>query len=242
MRIMICEDQPNHQKALLSALNEWAGVHHCPDCSVEAFETAEQVLFHSDLFAETDGFFLDLYLPGRNGFELAQEIRNKNPQVPIIFISSSGEYLQQGYEVAAYRYLVKPFTKKDIETCMNYCRAYFEGRTQRSFTVRRHGELLYLSYSEVILLSGSGHTVTIQTGTESYTVRSSESFSEFVDTFPEAFFVRCHQSFLVSLSAIRRFSANELVLSNGQSVPISRRYKQATLDKVGRFFMGGTPR
>ena len=114
MRIILCEDNANHREMLLSAFKAWAEANHCPDCEFTAYESAEELLAKEEKRSAADGFFLDLYLPGKNGFELAQMIRSKDPGVPIVFISSSGEYLRQGYEVSAYRYLIKPFSAADM--------------------------------------------------------------------------------------------------------------------------------
>ncbi|NIF04764.1 response regulator transcription factor [Chryseobacterium sp. Tr-659] len=59
---------------------------------------------------------LDIMMPGINGFELAQEIRSRNSEVPIIFISAKAlkEDRIKGLKIGADDYLVKPFSIEEL--------------------------------------------------------------------------------------------------------------------------------
>ena len=59
---------------------------------------------------------LDIMMPGMNGFELAQNIRNKNSEIPIIFISAKAlkEDRIKGLKIGADDYLVKPFSIEEL--------------------------------------------------------------------------------------------------------------------------------
>ncbi|CEJ68530.1 Response regulator MprA [Chryseobacterium oranimense G311] len=59
---------------------------------------------------------LDIMMPELNGFELAQQIRNKNSEIPIIFISAKAlkEDRIKGLKLGADDYLVKPFSIEEL--------------------------------------------------------------------------------------------------------------------------------
>lgn len=59
---------------------------------------------------------LDIMMPGINGFELAQHIREKNTEIPIIFISAKAlkEDRIKGLKIGADDYLVKPFSIEEL--------------------------------------------------------------------------------------------------------------------------------
>ncbi|MBB6371862.1 response regulator transcription factor [Chryseobacterium shigense] len=59
---------------------------------------------------------LDIMMPELNGFELAQEIRSKNTEIPIIFISAKAlkEDRIKGLKIGADDYLVKPFSIEEL--------------------------------------------------------------------------------------------------------------------------------
>ncbi|MDP9958217.1 response regulator transcription factor [Chryseobacterium lathyri] len=69
--------------------------------------------FNSQSF---DICLLDIMMPEINGFEVAQEIRNKNSEIPIIFISAKAlkEDRIKGLKIGADDYLVKPFSIEEL--------------------------------------------------------------------------------------------------------------------------------
>lgn len=69
--------------------------------------------FNSQSF---DICLLDIMMPELNGFELAQQIRNKNSEIPIIFISAKAlkEDRIKGLKLGADDYLVKPFSIEEL--------------------------------------------------------------------------------------------------------------------------------
>lgn len=69
--------------------------------------------FNSESF---DICLLDIMMPEINGFELAQYIREKNAEIPIIFISAKAlkEDRIKGLKLGADDYLVKPFSIEEL--------------------------------------------------------------------------------------------------------------------------------
>ena len=63
-----------------------------------------------------DLLILDVMLPGMNGFEICQSIREKKSKVPIIFLSAKGDMVDKsiGFKAGADDYLVKPFAPQEL--------------------------------------------------------------------------------------------------------------------------------
>ncbi len=59
---------------------------------------------------------LDVMLPHRDGFSLGQEIRQQNPQVPIIFLTAKNQTqdVVQGFESGGNDYIRKPFSQEEL--------------------------------------------------------------------------------------------------------------------------------
>lgn len=69
--------------------------------------------FNNDSF---DICLLDIMMPEINGFELAEKIREKNAEIPIIFTSAKAlkEDRIKGLKIGADDYLVKPFSIEEL--------------------------------------------------------------------------------------------------------------------------------
>ncbi|MEF9479645.1 response regulator transcription factor [Chryseobacterium sp.] len=82
---------------------------------ISCYSDGESALeaFNSQNF---DICLLDIMMPGMNGFEVAQQIRSKNSEIPIIFISAKAlkEDRIKGLKIGADDYLVKPFSIEEL--------------------------------------------------------------------------------------------------------------------------------
>ena len=102
-KILLVEDDPNFGTVLKDylALNDY-NVTHAKD-GIEGL-----IMFKNNDF---DLRILDVMMPRKDGFSLAQDIRSTNKEVPIIFLTAKTmkEDVLRGYQVGADDYLNKPF-------------------------------------------------------------------------------------------------------------------------------------
>ena len=102
-KILLVEDDPNFGTVLKDylALNDY-NVTHAKD-GIEGL-----IMFKNNNF---DLCILDVMMPRKDGFSLAQDIRSSNKEIPIIFLTAKTlkEDVLRGYQVGADDYLNKPF-------------------------------------------------------------------------------------------------------------------------------------
>ena len=102
-KILLVEDDPNFGTVLKDylALNDY-NVTHAKD-GIEGL-----IIFKNNDF---DLCILDVMMPRKDGFSLAQDIRSKNKEIPIIFLTAKTmkEDVLEGYKAGADDYLNKPF-------------------------------------------------------------------------------------------------------------------------------------
>lgn len=105
--INLVEDEQSLREILASYLKR-------EPYEVRCFSDGESALKVIPL--RTDLWILDITLPGCDGFELLQKIREKNRDVPIIFISARDRDIDRvvGLEVGADDYLAKPFLPREL--------------------------------------------------------------------------------------------------------------------------------
>ncbi|PIF43204.1 DNA-binding response OmpR family regulator [Chryseobacterium sp. 52] len=106
-KILYAEDDKTIAFLIQDSLENYYDIHHYPD-GKSALEA-----FNSQGF---DICLLDIMMPELNGFELAQYIRDKNSEIPIIFISAKAlkEDRIKGLKIGADDYLVKPFSIEEL--------------------------------------------------------------------------------------------------------------------------------
>lgn len=102
-----------------------------------------------DLYFEKlpDLVVLDIMLPGLNGFEICESIREHDENVPIIFLSAKGDIVDKsiGFKLGADDYMTKPFEPEElmlrIETCLRR-RAVISAHQKRDSSVVELGDLV----------------------------------------------------------------------------------------------------
>ena len=112
MKIAVCDDEPALVKQIYQYL--WKQ----PDCSVDCFSSPAELLERYQGGESYDVIFLDIVMDSLNGIELAREIRSRDRNVFLIFLTAYLEYAPEGYEVNAYRYLLKPVTEEALLAVM----------------------------------------------------------------------------------------------------------------------------
>ena len=100
MRIAICDDE----KYIRELIGNKVTVQY-PEVEIVLYPSGEELLLSDK---HIDILFLDIQMPGRNGMETARELRKKDKNVILIFVTAVEEYVFQAFDVGAFHYIIKP--------------------------------------------------------------------------------------------------------------------------------------
>ena len=206
-QIAICDDEEKQRAYIKSLVEGWLRqtFHHT---KIQEYASSEQFLFEQ-AYDRTQILFLDIEMEKMDGIALAREIRKHNRQMQIIFVTGYMEYIQEGYDVEALHYLLKPVSQEKIDSVLD--RAVERLKTADAV-------LLVESGGEVLrLLEPFNNRLSIDT--QKQLVRG--TLSELEAKLDEAF-VRVGRSYLVNLNYVRRIGKTELILNTGEKLPVPR--------------------
>lgn len=200
LQILICDDDREslnrtHRIAgeILEKLNRPA--------RFSLFQSAEGI--PEECLAGCDIAMLDVDFGTRtNGMDLARALRKVNSRAVLIFITNFIEYAPEGYEVQAFRYILK----RDLDSVLG--RPLMEAlelvsNYRDSLRVEHRGELLELPFDGILYLEVLGHSVSIVTEKETYSLNA--SLSSFEQELERHGFLRVHKSYLVNMRHIKKF-------------------------------------
>lgn len=198
------------------------------DGSVVFFDDGEPLaaLFEAGK-ARFDLILLDITMKGCDGLSAAKRIRAVDKEVMIVFVTASAEYVFSGYEVRAFRYILKPELINGFESVFRECVTELTRADDAKFVFQSGSESTGIPVRDILYFESNKRIITLHTV-------SGEEFSFYgkLDAVGESLkkndFVRCHQSYLINATKITSLSPSGAVLSDGTTVPVSKHRARET--------------
>ena len=216
-RIAVCDDQPSQLLNLTKKLNLYAEARHVR-FRIHAYPSAEAFLFDFFENRNFDLLLLDIEMAEMNGIELAKRVRAESETVQLCFITGYPDYMNQGYDVEALHYLLKPVsTEKLFEVCDRFLKAV-ETRP-RFFLFSVGKEVVRVYEKDVFYGETQGHYVLLHTKQGELKLRM--TMPELEKQLGEGFF-RTGRSFAVNLRYVMRITKTDVLLEDGTAVPLGK--------------------
>lgn len=168
---------------------------------------------------DVDIFFLDIEMNELTGMDVARKIREVNESSEIIFTTGLLNYVQDGYEVRAYRYLLKPIKFENLKNHLNSCIKDIIKKNENNMVIQSKGEIYKLKIDEITFVEVINKDIIIHTINKSYNTKTNMRIIE--KELVKYNFYRCHKSFLVNMKYIDYVKKN-VILVNNIEIPISR--------------------
>ena len=164
-----------------------------------------------------------------NGMELARRLRGKGDMLPIIFITGYPEFMQDGYDVEALHYLLKPVDKDKLFAVLD--RYASRRRADGRVIFQSGGESVCLNPDDIVYLEAFGKKtqLLLKDGKEILLTCGLSAAAQKLGNG----FISCHRSYVVNIGYIRSISRTEITLDNGRRIPLSRRL----YDSVNKAFI-----
>lgn len=219
MRIAIVDDMISDRKELHNRL--LAILYRC-SLDAEIFEYADGETFLS--VAENEQFeivFLDVYMNGENGVEVAKKLRVFDHECIIIFTTSSTDHALDGFMVRALHYLVKPYSKEELENLFKEIIIRLPV-PDKYLDVNIVGGSVRLRFNEIIYASHFKHQIHIHTS-DGNTIVTRQTFRDFVSSLEddERFFM-CSRGVIINLDYAEDFDGTAFKLKSGDTISVSR--------------------
>lgn len=200
-----------------------------------------------------DVAFLDIRMPGLDGFQALAEMRDTNPLV--VFVTAYSDYAVRAYECGAFDYVTKPIDPARFAETLNRVTSRLlerdaaqaggmepASRSPSSFPASEEKRVLtgvrqdvVFTESEIEVIESHGNYVSVRINGEPCLVR--QSLDGFCRQLDSPFFVRAHRSFVVNLKRVRtirygKSGTAELKLADGFVVPVSRRHRNDVTEQL----------
>jgi DNA-binding LytR/AlgR family response regulator len=222
IKCIIVEDEPLAVKVLSDYISQ------VPFLELQG--TFKDAILATDFLRDhtTDLIFLDIHLPKLKGMAFLKTLTHP-PSV--IITTAYHQYAVEGFDLNVTDYLLKPFEFERFLIAVNKVKTA-QTENQEPIKMEESKDHLFLNverkklkvlFSEIIYIESQREYIKIVTTKKEYF--SKMSTHEMEDLLPAHLFKRIHRSYIISVSKIESYTAEEVEV-NGVSIPIGRGYRE----------------
>lgn len=227
MKIAVCDDEKELREYLSRRVTDILAADDI-DGSVECFsDGAPLVERYRSGEADFSLILLDITMKNCDGLTAAKRIREYDSDVMIVFVTASAEYVFSGYEVRAFRYILKPELLNGFEGVFRDCLKELTKSGEVHFGFQTGNQTVSLNIKDILYFESDKRKILIKcSGGREYSFYS--KLDKVEAELKKHDFVRCHQSFLINAKKIGSLKQGEVQLINGETVPVSKHRAKET--------------
>ena len=243
IRAIIIDDEPNARIALKGVLEEnFPQVEILAECKdvPDAVKTIHKL--------KPDLVFLDIEMPGYNGFELLDFFDDHNLQFKIIFVTAYSDYSLRAFEISAVDYILKPVRAEHIERALKkinleyitsqkeqikVLKDNFTNQLDKKIVLQTAETIYVVKMDDIIYLQADGSYTRFYTTSHGVlTITKKLIDFEYLENCGP--FFRTHRSYIVNLNYIKKVDKKEfvLIMHNDAEVYLAQDKKNGLLEKI----------
>ncbi len=231
MRIVICDDIQKDIETIRTALDTYSKTHPEYYVEIDEYNAAIDVLHRMEKGETYDIALMDICMPGVSGTDAAEEMLAQNPEISVIFLTTSAEYAVEAFAMNATHYLLKPFSQEQFDAAVD--RAIKKTGNQEMLSLECVDGVYRVRISEIVSIESQNHYLlfSLASGKKLKIRMKLSQMFEKIQKYPE--FIRVGASYVVNLDFVRNISQSSMEMQEGVKIPVPRR----SVEEVQRAYM-----
>lgn len=234
IQIAVVDDLPRDRDWLAKTLADYMAREQL-DYVLSAFSCGEEFLSALET-RQFDIVFMDVYMGGMTGVEAASVLRTRDRNCRLVFLTTSEDYMRQGFSLNSAHYLVKPVKDEDFRQAMENCCIRQQIKVPLlSIPAGRQTiqiDTLKLCYADMENRTAIFHTV-------NGNLKAGRNFSAVIaPLLSDRRFLLCHKALLVNMDHIAALEEDSFRMTDGTLLPIAPRRRQDILSRYRNYVFG----
>ena len=252
LRVVIADDEPLARERIRDLLREERGIDVVDECTdgPSAVDAIRRLT--------PDLVFLDVQMPGADGFEVIDRVGPENMPA-VIFVTAYDRYALRAFDVHALDYLLKPFDRERFHQALRRAQTRRGGSGEEMgrrllqlvhelrpsapradrLVVKTGGRIFFLRAEEIDWIQAEGNYVRLHQGSHSHLVR--ETMASIENRLDSQRFFRIHRSSIVNIERVRELQPwfngeYRVLLHDGTKLTLSRGYRDRLQARLGESF------
>lgn len=212
--IMICDDDAQVRREMESCIRAWR-----EELNVLCFASGEELL---EDYRPCQAIFLDIDMTGMNGIEAGREIRKRDKDVKIVYLTAYRDYVSGAFGVHAFQYLLKPVKQGAIHQVLEEIFRYAQRKQKKTILDFQTDQgLVCLAAEDIYYFEYENRRIRIATEQEQYFMAG--KIGAIAKRMQPFGFSMPHQSFVVNMLHVKNIRGLQIFLDNQIEVPLSQK-------------------
>lgn len=220
VRIDICDDEPLWIDKARSIIADH--FNNKQEITLNFFDNAASllnVLINKKEYA--DIVILDIDMPEINGFETARVIKEKYPDVLLMFYTSHEQYVFESFQFQPFRYIRKTCAEQEMHAALSDAEAVIEKNRSSSIMLKTKGGGCLLDPKSIVFFETSGRRLDVHLNDGSV-LSVGMTLKELLTKLNSSDFIPVYSGAVANVRYIKNYSGTRLTLENGMQLTVSR--------------------
>lgn len=237
MRIVICDDIAE-ERARLKGYIRRLEKDDTLELDITEYQSGAELLSAYGTRTLPDVIFLDIYMSGLTGVEVAKELSHRGYGGSVVFCTTSLDHAVESYKLKADGYLVKPYSYEDFLDAIWRCRQHLQ-KSQKGITFVSDRIDYNIPLRKVSFIETAGRACSVHTDEGAYTTY--KKISEFENELSnEPAYLKVGRCYLVNMNRIKTLSDDRIIFDDGEAIPLPSRDKKRLQQTVNDWFWKAT--
>lgn len=217
INILLCDDDKDFLQRISDAV---AGQPVPPGASICITKSSNPAEITDRQLSQYHIMFLDIDMDERSGMDIARRVRELHLDTVIIFVTNYPEFSMEGYEVRAFRYLLKQELEQKLPNYFRDALAELP-RDDKVLHFSANAESFNIPYKDILYLESNQRVIYL------YTVKPMQAPDRFYGKMEDLAaelegdgFLRIQKSYLVNMAYIKKFNYDRVVVAKNRKIDI----------------------
>lgn len=231
LRVAVCDDDKAALGIIASSLKDVFSAHGV-DATTSLFSSAVE-LSQVMPTRRFDLLLLDIDMPELDGISFARQLREGHDKVDIMYISNREDKVFDSLRVSPVGFIRKSRFLEDMSEVVGaYLAARHDRRRQSVVVLRDHDAVYPVQVDKIVYIEGQRKQQVVHVEGRVEPIALTRTMAELEDELSGEGFMRIHKGYLVNYRFIQVIDEADVVLVDGERLPISRRKKRETKERL----------
>ena len=225
LTIAVCEDETYFSHHITDLVRQYLADKNT-EMSIETYASGEELLKGN---GNPDILLMDIELPGLNGMEIVEYLRERGCRGQVIFITAYKEYVFQAFDVDAVHYILKPVEKEKFFWVLDKAARRAGMDRSEVLLLMKNNVNTKIYIKDILYCEVYDHKIFIES------THGRFSYTGTLDSLEQQLngdFFRCHRSYIVNMSHVLDRNGQVVTMAGGSRVFVSRRKKREFEQKL----------